>query len=371
MSGTMQYRLNKSWFDSIQQSYGAMKLFAEILAFFDDHPEFDIISYGTAKVETGTTTPTTWKTWADTDGSGVCPFADNSWFVVEAQKASADLSGGGSRKWQAKFQVTRSTGYDDCNVADVEYGTGTEGETYSCYVRFSPDGGWVGSGTLDFVAVTASDNMRVGDYDYLTGRCNHLIHLMGDDDTVIWVAQGCRYNVVLPDYAFQKFGYLGEMSRRSSEHTKPELAIIAGLHPYGSDHDLKKGSNEKTTAIFNNPAYDGTTVPSFSLAADGTEVTQHAFWCLANGLSTINDLLWNGAADPWSSEAEFLSIMVRQDHEEHNSILGQLRLIKSAGEYITEGNLWGDGLNLAVGADTATRGGLAVPWPGSSTLPIF
>jgi hypothetical protein len=81
--------------------------------------------------------------------------------------------------------------------------------------------------------------------------------------------------------------------------------------------------------------------------------------------------LWNGAPDPWTGDAEFIGIMIRQNHEEHNSLLGQLRLIEAAGEYVTEGNLWGDGTRLAVGDDTATRGGLAVPWPGSTTLPIF
>jgi hypothetical protein len=367
----MQYRLNKVWTDSVQTGFGIMKLFAEILAFFDDHPEFTIISYGTAKVETGVITPATWKAWADTDGAGACPFADNSWFTVEAQKASADLGGGGSRQWQAKFQVTRTTGFDDCNVADTEHGSGTEGELYVLMARFSPDGGWVGSGTLDFVAVTASDNMYVGDYDWSFGALNHRIHLIGDDDTIIWVAQAAETAVSLPNYGYQKFGYLGETIRRNANHTKPELAIIATLNRTGAGHDLKKGSNEAVTAIFNDPRYNGTTCPSFSIGADNTEVLQHMFASSQNTLGANADLLFNGGPDPWTGDDEFLGIKARQNYEEHNSVLGQLRLIEAAGNHVSEGALFGDGTRLSVGEGTVTRGGLAVPWPGVTTSPIF
>jgi hypothetical protein len=351
-----------------------MRLFAELLAFFDDHANFSIISYGTAKVETGTVTPAAWKAWAETDGSGAVPFADNSWFVVQADKASATLNGDGSRQWQAKFQVTTTTGFDDCNVADVEHGSGTEGDLWSLFVRFSPDGSWVGSGTLDFVAVTASDNMYAADFGGGSplGDYDFLLHVIGDDDTIIWVAQADDNPPVpaLPNYDLQRFGYLGEMVRRSSAHAKPELAIIAPILRSGG-YRLRKGSNEAASSVFSDPRYGGSAVPSFSLGADGSPVLRHMTWAAANNVSANDDLLWNGAPDPWTGDAEFIGIMIRQNHEEHNSLLGQLRLIEAAGEYVTEGNLWGDGTRLAVGDDTATRGGLAVPWPGSTTLPIF
>ena len=88
-------------------------------------------------------------------------------------------------------------------------------------------------------------------------------------------------------------------------------------------------------------------------------------------MSSVLDILWTGYDCPWASEAEFLGIVVRQEEDEHNSVLGQLRLIESAAEYVTEGNLWGDGTRLSCGAGTSTRGGLAVPWPGSGTSPLF
>lgn len=371
MSGNLEFRVNRSWYASIQANVSPYRLLAEILAFFDDHPNYSIISYGTGKVETGVITPTTWKAWAESDGSGVCPFGDNSWFVVEAQKASASLNGDGSRKWQAKFQCTTVTGFDDCNVADVEHGAGTEGNDWSLYVRFSPDGGWVGAGTLDFVAVTASDNMLVID-DYASGRhCDWAIHLIGDDDTVIWVANGVEPGQVIPNYNNQKFGYLGEVVRRNSGQTKPELAIVSYLHYYGSGWDLGKGYNEVATIIFNSQTYGGTTVPSFSLAADGSGVTRHNFWSDKDTGGANTDLLFNGASDPWTGEDEFMGIVAKQDETSHRSILGQLRLIEAAGNHIVEGQLFGDGTRLSVGKNTATQGGLAVPWPGSTTLPIF
>lgn len=368
MSGDMQFRENRSWVNSTQDRKGIHRLFAEFLAYFANHQEFDIISYGTAKVETGTSVPASWLAWANTDGSGVPPMADNSWFVAQAQKASATLNGDGSRPWEAKFQFTDITGFDDCNVADVDYSG--EGNVQRMYVRFSPDGGWVGSGTLDFVAVTASVNLQVADFTRVTGQLDFQIHFIGDDDTIIWVAQAAQSVAGFPIYANQKLGYLGEIVRRYSNHLKPELAIIADMRWTGG-WALKKGSNEYNTAIFNNPRYNGSDVPSFSLGADGTEVTRHMCWCGANNLAADYDLLWNGSADHWTGDAEFLAIKVRQNHEEHNSLLGQLRLIQAAANYVSEGNLWGDGTRLSCGAETSIRGGLAVPWPGPTTSPLF
>lgn len=370
MSGTMQNRLNRTWFNSTQDRKGIHRLFAEFLAYFDDHPEFAIIASGTAKVQTEATgnAPVAWKAWADSDGSGAVPFADNAWFVVAALKASADLSGGGTRQWQAKFQFTDTTGFDDCNVADNDYGY--ENVFQSLCVRFSPDGGWVGTGTLDFVAVTASDNLRVADFTRLTGSQDFQIHFIGDDDTMLWVAQSTQAVAAFPRYDIQRLGYLGETIRRNANHLKPELALIADMRHLGG-WVLRKGSNEVATAIFSDPLYGGSSVPSFSLGADDTGVIRHMSWCGANRMSADYDLLWNGLADHWSGDAEFLAITVRQNHEEHNSILGQLRLISAAANYVDAGKLWGDGTRLSVGHATATRGGLAVPWPGSTTLPIF
>jgi hypothetical protein len=369
MSGVMQFRVNKVWEDSVQNSIGIARFFAEMLAFFADHLEFDIISYGTGKSETGTSTPTSWKTWADSDGSGTVPFSDNSWFVVEAQNASASLNGDGSRQWQAKFQFTSTTGFDDCNYADVEYGSGTEGTYHRLMVRFSPDGGWVAGTTLDFTSVTASDNLQIADADFNDSRVDFGLHMIGDDDTIIWVAQLMTYGGTLPTYSLQRFGYLGETVRRNSNHTKPELAIV-GTAIYNAGYVLGREWDEPSTRIFNSPQ-QGSNIPSFSLDSDGNVVDKHMFWCGHNTTGADSDILFTGADDPWTSETEYIGILVRHDDGEHNSIIGQLRIIEIADSYKSEGNLWGDGTRLSVGYQTSTKGGLAVPWPGSGTSPLF
>jgi hypothetical protein len=366
MSGTMQYRVNRSWFDATQVDVGFHRLWADFLAFFDAHPEFEIDSYGTGKVEAESGLAA-WVAWANGDGSGAPPFGDNSWFVATAQKASATLNGDGSRQYQAKFQFTSATAFDDCNVADVEHGSGTEGTTHIMFVRFSPDGGWVGPGTLDFVAVTASDNMIVA--DHALSDINYYLHIRGDDDTVVWEGQLEDKVTPLPSYIRQRGGMLGETVRRNANHDKPELAIVAPMTD-GNGYDLKRGWNEAATAIFNAPQ-QGSTVPTFSLAADDSEVTQHRFLAGHDGMGANADLLFNGGPDPWTGDDEFLGIDVRQDHQEHNSILGQLRLWQAAGNHVSEGSLYGDGTRLSVGRDTATRGGIASPWPGATTSPIF
>jgi hypothetical protein len=139
----------------------------------------------------------------------------------------------------------------------------------------------------------------------------------------------------------------------------------------GGGHDLCKGSNEAATSVFSNPQYGGSTVPSFSIAADDSHVGRHMCWMGYDAVGATQDVLYNGNPDPWTSDAEFIGIVIRQNEDEHNSILGQLRLIESAAEYVSEGALWGTGDRLSVGKGTSTRGGLAVPWPGSSTTPIF
>ena len=365
MSGDIQFRVNRSWFSAVQAGVSAKRIFGDFLAFFADHPNFHIISYGTGKVQTGVTVPTTWKAWADSDGSGVPPFADNSWFVVEAQKASAALNGDGSRKWQAKFQVTTTTAFDDCNVANIDYGS--EGEFQILAFRFSPDGGWIGAGTLDFGGgVVASLNMLIADFDW-PSEYNYYLHILGDDDTVLWVGHSRLVGNPIPYYPNQKFGYMGELVRRNSNHTKPELAMAQHLYHTGG-RVLAKGDGEDATVIFSN---DQMTVPSFSLGADGTSVTQHRVFIAHKDNTASGDMLFNAGPDPWSGEDEFLTIPIGQNHQEHQSVLGHLRLIELAGNYIIEGNLFGDGTRLSVSYNTAVRGGLAIAWPGSGVGPIF
>jgi hypothetical protein len=371
MSGDMQFLVNRVWSDVTKTGNAVARYFSQFLVFFNNHPEFDIISYGTGKSETGTTVPTSWVTWAESDGSGALPFGDNSWFVVQAQKASAALDGDGSRPWEAKFQYTSSTAFDDCNEADTEYGAGTEGTTHKMYTRPSPDGGWVGEGTQDFVSVDAGDNIETVDATTDTSENNFGLHIIGDDDTVIWVAQYLLAATPLPLYSRQRFGYLGETIRRGTGITKPELAIIGSAFSGTTGYLLKKDYNFPIANVFNSPR-QGTDVPSFSLTSIPTEVvTKHRFWAGFEDTGANEDMMFNTNPDPWTDETEHLGIIARQDSDRHNSVFGQLRLIEASAEYITEGNLIGDGTRLSVGYDTAVHGGLCVPWPGSGTSPVF
>jgi hypothetical protein len=373
MSGDMEHRENRSWLDATQTGHTLDRLFGEFLAFFADHPEYDIISYGTAKVETGTTTPATWLAWANTDGSGAVPWSENSWFVVEAQKASATLNGDGTRQWQAKFQVANATGFDDCNVADTAYLH--EADTGVLCVRFSPDGGWVGSGTLDFSAVVASDNYRIADVP--AANCAFYLHIAGDNDTVGWVGQ-IDNDGQLPNYLRQRMGVIGEIVRRSSGHTKPELLIVTRMiDAIGTTaHDLGKGVGEGDRLVFDSPAGSGG-VPSFSLAADGTALENHridgatpgAHILNAHHDGTTNDIMFATGPDPWSGDDEVMAILVRQAQSSHNSVLGQLRLFGSCDERILAGAVLGDGSYLSVGKDTNTDGGIAFVWSGE--VPLF
>jgi hypothetical protein len=140
---------------------------------------------------------------------------------------------------------------------------------------------------------------------------------------------------------------------------------------YGNGWDLGKGSNEAGTSVFSNPQYGGSTVPSFSLAADGSPVTRHMAWAFYRLLGSAYDGLFTGGAEKWTGDEQFMGIVMRQNFEEHNSVLGQLRLIEAFGNHVSEGSLVGDGTRLSVAKETSTRGGLVVPWTGPTTLPIF
>lgn len=352
MSGTIIFRENIVWLNATAPGYTHHRLFWELLKFFDDHPNVDIISWGTGGVEGGTTTPVAWLTWA-----APVPWSNNSWFVVESQKASASLNGDGSRQWQARFQVANSAPFADCSgVAH-----GDEGTTGVLLVRFSPDGGWNGA-TRTFAGVTASENLRVS-FDAAANK-DLRMHITGDDDTVVVYCQLCSG----VDYRKGRLLHIGETVRRNSNLPKPEVAI-SGHFRANDENSLYPSCSRMSGSA--GAFYSYSAIPSdqsFCLNADGTACHGLAIGGHSNNVESFQK---GTGTDRWTTEAEVLVPLVRQRQDPHNSIIGQLRLVWLLNNIVAEGSLTADGNIISVGYDPATNAGVGIPWPGAGTFPIF
>jgi hypothetical protein len=181
------------------------------------------------------------------------------------------MDGSGDYQWQAKFQVTLSSAFDDCSGSDY----GFEGDTYTLCCRSSADGGW-NSGTCDFSpssGADASDNVRV-----YYGQDNDLLFdIVGDDDTLFWRGMATQDDWGTNDYCRE--GYLGIYRRRSSDIGKPFFMMIGAIAHASSSSDgsdiARNATNETTTGYNWRPerAFDW---PSYSLGSDGlTKITDH------------------------------------------------------------------------------------------------
>jgi len=357
MSGTVQYRVNRKWQNSGQPGVVNFRMFWELLNFFDAHSAYSIISYGTGATEGGTGTPTAWLTWNDPP-----PMGENSWFVVRADLSSATLNGDGTRQWQVKFQVANSVAYADTSGSDK----GLDGVTGVVAVRLSPDGGWVGGVTRDFVAVVDSGDLRwssdaASDEDFN-------IHFAGDNETVVAVGQLATGVYASPNYGYQRLGYIGELTRRNANHPKPEYLIAPYFVDAGGAASYPvfgRGSN--TNEMFSEASVIQN---SFSLAADGSAVNQHMHGGLYRATSYISEFGRYCGTDPWSGEEVAFSPLVRQYWNEHQSLLGQLRFVSLINAFVAEGNLFTDNI-LSCGYNTTGRSGLGFPWPGATTFPLF
>lgn len=270
MSGDLIYRVNtlcpsynsSDWADDITPAI----IFAEFLTFINSHPNFDFAGYGTGASQTGTTPPSSWWTWDYRVGS--VPFGDNSWFVINATKASKDMDGSGDYQWQAKFQVTLSSGFDDCSGSDYSF----EGNTYTICCRSSADGGW-NSGTCDFAPTSGadiSDNYRVeygANYDLA-------IDIVGNNDTIFWRGMGLENDFDL-DYCRQ--GYLGIINRRTGVD-KPFFMMVGAIsEDYGGDGtDIARNAAYETVAGYNWRPERTFDWPTYSIGPDGTtKITSH------------------------------------------------------------------------------------------------
>lgn len=357
MSGTMQYRVNRKWQNASQPGVMNFRMFWELMNFFEDHSGYSIVSYGTGATEEGFGTPAAWLAWNDPP-----PMGENAWFVVEATYSSATLNGDGSRQWQAKFQVANSVPYADTSGSDK----GQDGVTGVVAVRLSPDGGWIGSATRDFVAVTSSGDLRWS-YDAASDE-DFNIHLAGDNETVVAVGQVVTNGFLTPNYAYQRAGYIGEIVRRNANHAKPEYLMA----PYfadltaAADYPVFKRDSD-STGMFHEASVIKN---SFSLAADGTQVNQHMHGGLLRQGSYGSNFGRYCGTDPWSGEEVAFSPLLRQNFQEHQSLLGQLRFFSLINAFVAEGNLFTENI-LSSGYNTIAWSGLGFPWPGASTFPLF
>ena len=358
MSGVMQYRVNRVWQNSSQPGVMNFRMFWELLTFFAEHTGYSIISYGTGPTEQGTSTPTAWLTWNDPP-----PMGENAWFVVRADNSSATLNGDGSRQWQAKFQVSNSSPYADTSGSDK----GMDGNTGLVAVRLSPDGGWVGGATRDFSAVVSSADLvwctdAASDEDFN-------LHLAGDNETIVAVGQVVTNGATTPNYAYQRLAYIGELARRNANHTKPEYLIAPKFYDAGqTPTEPIIGRTDNADHFFSEASVIQN---SFSLAADGSEVNQHMHAGLYRATGGYGSEFGRYAGtDPWSGEEIALAPLVRQNWQEHQSLLGQLRFFSLINAFVAEGNLFTDNI-LSCGYNTIGSAGVGFPWPGPTTFPLF
>jgi hypothetical protein len=322
MSGDLVYSVNNQYarYQGGGETIGVAIVFTEFLKYFNSHSNFDFAGYGTGSSQTGTTPPSSWRTWEYRSDS--VPFGDNSWFVVNATSASKGMDGSGDYQWQAKFQVTQSSSFDDCSGSDY----GFEGDTYTLCCRSSADGGW-NSGTCDFSPASgadASDNYRVCAGDTV----DTIIDIVGDDDTVFWRTMVSEGAWSVNDYCKQ--GYLGIYRRRSSHITKPFFMMVgASYHGYAGEgtDGSRNAANESTTGYNWLPqkAFDW---PTYSLASDGTtKITSHwkgfryawTYWRSTEYRYGDYKLFWRIPIREYESPNDYnylgeLSLLIQTDH---------------------------------------------------------
>lgn len=319
MSGLFTHRVNRYW-DKSQANISAAVFFWEWLNYIDDHVGMTWIAYGTGKTQTGTTPPAGWISWDPTVDA--VPWGDNSWVVFEATNADPQLDGGGGMPWQMKLQVTHATGFDDCNVADTDYGL--EAKTYIVGGRVCPVGGW-DSTPLDFNPAggeEASDNFYI--YGYTSGGYGQNeyfnLEIVGDDDTIFWI--GSAHDGSTDQRTQSRGGYVGMIQRRSSSITYPFYYTAGHIADYAS------GSINRKTSVTNaNWLYgDDYHWPNYSLWKDKTKVSNHSYDTWEN--SNFNKIQTHVE----SGNSVILSCGLAQwEAPQKYAIIGEFRLIGACG----------------------------------------
>lgn len=357
MSGTFQSRVNRLWAKD-QPNISAAVFFWEHLKFIDAHAGMSFVGYGTGKVQTGTTPPAAWLNWNPLVDA--VPWSDNSWFVYNADNADALLNGGGLNQWQVKVQVTLATGFDDCNVADVDYGQETQ--TYVCCLRCSINAGWNGT-SLDFPADADLNRAAYQGQDELFN-----VDYCGDDDTIYW--RGSAFDVGDNKYNQSRGGYIGMLQRRSAVIDEPFFSMIGKMSDLGANVGVSQILGKVTGNSYYVFGY-GYSVgwPSYSLWHDGTRIQGidvHRLdpWTLVS----LNNLRhWRP-----TGEDIFPAMLVAQwTTPEKYAIIGELRFMYACGSDKGEGQIIGsDPQWIQICAQCTTYGGVVMRWP-AGVVPVW
>lgn len=370
MSGTFQHRVNRLWSQE-QANMSVPAFFWEWLKFVQDHPGLSFVGYGTGKSASGTTPPAAWIDDFDptTDSN---PYGDNSWFVFEASNADVLLNGGGGMPWQAKIQMTTSTGFDDCNVADINYGMETN--TWTIGIRCSPGGDWDNVTDLDFEPVGGeeiSTNFRL----FEGQNINYILDIIGDDDTIFW--DGAGFTGELANAASRsRGGYLGMLIRRSDVITYPFFMTLGSIEDSGTNvGESERAINERYNdddAQWGPPS--GTEYmspglvrwPSFSLWSDGTKIEGKikGDWPHAHDVWVTSDVAYI-TPDPVTSDIVVPSCIVAQwKAPVKYAIMGEYRLIGATAYEFGHGVVVGSNADWRQFCyNSMSRGGMLMMWP--------
>lgn len=365
MSGAFQHRVNRLWDSGDQANMTVPAFFWEWLNFVSDNASFSFVSYGTGKSVSGVTPPASWiSTFNPTTDAN--PYGDNSWFVFEATNADHELNGSGTDPWQAKIQLTTTTGFDDCNSADVDYNNETE--TWCVCIRCSAAAGWDDT-AIDFTPSGGEDisnNVKM----VAAQDTHYVLDIIADNDTVFW--DGAAYTGSLSNAAARsRGGYIGLLTRRSSVISYPFIMTIGQLwdntevatsegaiNKCAHDDDCQWGKVTGTTSLtpglFQWPTYslwsDGSKI-------EGAQVHAHDCWHPSD--------MQKITTDPATGEIVIPSCLVAQWKEPNKyAIMGELRLIGTTGDDWTHGTVVGtDGDWRQFCYNSFTDTGMLMRWP--------
>lgn len=364
MSGSIQYRVNRTWDSTTNPTAAAARFFWDWLHFINDHTGLTIVEVGTGTTSHGTSVPSEWLSWNGSDDpTTLVPIAldSNSWIVFRAVNADPLLNGGGTMPWEAKLQMTMGTAYDD--PSGVNYGL--DGQTHQVILRASAAGGWSGTPTWDFAAgQEASEDIRVFGYTGSQAGKDYNLDIVSDDDTIWWRgAAGDFPTDTKEDRA--RGGYLGMIARRNSDISYPFFAMANPLNDEINNQsiDTRVWSRHSASTEYGvwNYKYGNLVAYTYTVGHDGTRVTTHRVdpWHI-NAITYMN---------PYHYSNDIVvprMLLLEYGSPTYYGIVGELRGLVVTPSTIGFSVVFGDGSDLLQsGAYPASYGGVGMPWPAS------